>query len=103
MQLVDHGGLANAGITGDEHERRRPIGHDPVEGAEQGGDLGLPPIQLLREKQSFRRVVRAQWERIDAAIRFQVGETPPKIGFQAGGSLVALLSALGEELHGQKR
>ncbi len=103
VQLVYHGGLANAGIPGDEHERRRPIAQDPVEGGEQGGDLGPPPIELLRDQQSLRRVVRAQWERIDAAIRFQFSEAPPKIGFHAGGRLVALLSVLGEELHGQKR
>ena len=103
VQLVHHRGFADAGITGYEHELRRTLGHDPVEGREQGVDLALPPVQLLWDQQSVRRVVRAQRERIDATMRLPFRQAPPKIGFQAGGGLVALLGVLGEELHDDGR
>ena len=103
VQLVHHRGLADAGIAGDQHELGRASGHDTVEGGEQGVDLGLPPIQLLWDPQSVRRVGDAQRERIDAAGRFPFRQAPPKIGLDACGGLVALLGGLGEELHCEQR
>ena len=47
VQLVHHGGFADAGITGYEHELGGTLGHDPVEGRKQSVDLALPPVQLL--------------------------------------------------------
>ena len=103
VQLVHDGGFADAGITGYEHQFRCALGHDPVEGREQGVDLALPPVQLLRDQQPVRRVVGSQRKRIDAAMRLPFRQAPPKIGLQAGGGLVALLSVLGEELHGDSQ
>ena len=60
---LHHRGLADAGIAGDEHEFRCAVGHDAVEGCEQGVDLALPPVELLRDQQPVRGVVRAQRER----------------------------------------
>jgi hypothetical protein len=51
VQLVHDGGFADAGITGYEHELRRAVRHDTVEGREQRVDLALPPVQLLRDQQ----------------------------------------------------
>ena len=99
VQLVHYRGFADAGITGDEHEFGGALGHDPVERRKQRIDLALPPVQLLRDQQSVRRVVRAQREWIDATMRLPFRQAPPKIGFQARGGLVALLGVLGEELH----
>src|ERR1700740_1287617 len=50
VQLVHHGGFADPGISGYEHEFRCAMGHDPVEGFEQGIDLALPPVELLRDQ-----------------------------------------------------
>ncbi len=47
--------------------------------------------------------MRGQRERIDATMRLPFRQAPSKIGFQAGGSLVALLGVFGEELHGDSR
>ena len=55
VQLVHHGGFADAGITGYEHELGGTLGHDPVEGRKQSIDLALPPVQLLWDQQSVRR------------------------------------------------
>src|SRR5207245_7189214 len=45
MQLVDDGGLADAGIAGDQHQLRHPARHDAVEGSEQRVDLARSPIE----------------------------------------------------------
>src|SRR5580704_11249854 len=98
MQLINDGGLADAGITGYEHELGCTLSHDPIERREQNIDLALPPVQLLWDQKSVRGVVGAQREWGDAAMRLPFRQTPAKIGFQAGGSLVALLGVLGKQL-----
>src|ERR1700758_134777 len=60
VQFIHHGGFANAGITGYEYKFWRTLCHDPVESRQQSVDLTLPPVQLLRDQQSVRRVVRAE-------------------------------------------
>ncbi len=47
VQLVDDGGLADAGIAGDQHQLGPAAGDDAVEGGEQGLDLALAPVQFL--------------------------------------------------------
>ena len=79
------------------------MGHDPVEGREQGLDLALAPVQLLRDQQPVRRVPRAQRERVDAAVRLPFRQAAPQIGLEAGGGLVAFLGGLGEQLHHDRR
>ena len=79
------------------------MGHDPVEGRKQGIDLAFPPVQLLWDQQTVRRVVRAHRDWIDATMRLPFRQTPPKISFKARRGLVALLGILGEELHGKRR
>ncbi len=50
VQLVHHGGFADPGIAGYEHELWRTLGHDPIKCCEQDVDLALPPIELLRDQ-----------------------------------------------------
>ena len=69
VQLVHHRGLADPGIAGHQHEIGRAVGHDAVEGLEQGVDLALPPVQLLRDHQPIRCVLSAERERVDPAGR----------------------------------
>src|SRR5712692_6763896 len=99
MQLIHHRRFADAGITGYEYELWPTLSHDPIEHRKQSIDLVFAPVQLFRYQQSVRRVVRAQREWIDATMRLTFRQAPPKIGFEAGGSLVALLGVLREELH----
>jgi hypothetical protein len=61
----------------------------------------LSPVQFLRNQQPVRRVVRAQREWIDATIGRR--QAPLKIGFDTGGSLIAVLGVFGEELHSKRR
>src|SRR5258708_24822084 len=103
LQLVYHCGFADARITGYEHELWRTLRHDTVEGCEQYVDFALSPVQFLRDQQSVRGVVLGQKEWIDPTVRLPFRQAPPKIGFEAGGGLVALLRVLGEELHDDGR
>ena len=50
VQLVHHGGFANARITGYKHQLWRTFGHDPIERRKQGVDLTLPTVELLRDQ-----------------------------------------------------
>src|ERR1700722_8209328 len=59
----------------------------------------LPAVELLRNQQLVRQVMSAEFERIDATMRLPFSQAPLKIGFEAGGGLVALLGDLREELH----
>jgi hypothetical protein len=99
VQLVHHRGLADPGIAGDEHEFRGVLGHNSVEDRDQRVNLALPAVELLRDHQPIRSVVRAKRKWPDAAGRLPFRQTPPQIGRDARGGLVALLRGLGEELH----
>ena len=103
VQLVHHRGLADAGIAGDQHQLRRAVGHDPVEGGEQRFDLALAAVERLRDQQPVRHVVRAERERLDAAVRLPFRQAPPQIDREARGGLVAVLGGLGEQLHHDRR
>ena len=50
VQLIDDGGLADAGIAGDQHQLRSAALDDAVEGGEQGIDLARSPVQLLGDQ-----------------------------------------------------
>src|SRR5467141_1144441 len=90
VQLVHHRGLADAGIAGDEHELRRAVGQDTVEGSEQGFDLALPPVQPLRNHEPVRRVLRARREWVDPSERLPCCQASAKISLDPGGGLVAV-------------
>ena len=99
VQLVHDRGFADAGIPGHEHELGGALRHDPVERREQRIDFVLPPVKLLGDQQSVRRVVRAQREGIDATMELPLRQASLKIGFEARGGLVTVLRILGEEPH----
>ena len=99
VQLIDDGGLADAGISGDQHQLRRAARDDAVEGGEQGLDLALPAVQLLGNQQPVGRVVFAQREGVDPADAPPIPQGSAGDRLDAGGGLVALLGGLGEQLH----
>ena len=61
------------------------------------------PVQFLGDQQPVRRVVLAEREVVDAAVRFPFGQTASKIALDAAGGLVTLLGSLGEQLHDDRR
>ena len=103
MKLVHHRGLADAGITGHQHQFGCAIRHDAVEGREQRVNLALPAVKLLWDQQPIRRIVRAQRERLDPTARLPFRLAAPEVGRDARGGLVALLGGLGEQLHHDRR
>ena len=70
VQLVDDGGLADAGIARDQHQLRRAARDHAIESGEQGIDLARSPVEFLCNQQPVRRVVFAQREVVDAALGF---------------------------------
>src|ERR1700758_480909 len=98
VQLIDNGGLADAGIAGDQHQLRSAAGDDLLEGVEQGLDLPLSPVQFLGNQKPVGRVLLAQWEGANSVLSFPFGKAAPEIALHAGRSLVALLGGLREQL-----
>ena len=99
VQLVDHGRLSDAGVSGDKHEFRRAGRGDPLQRREQCCDLALAAVRRFRHQQPVRHVVLAEWKVLDAAVRFPLAQAVPQIVLEAGRSLIALLGGLGQQLH----
>src|SRR4029434_1778438 len=103
VELVDEGGFADTGVSGNEHQLRPAAGHYAVEAGEQGIDFACSPVQFLGTQQPVWRVMLAKRELVDAALSFPFSETAPKIAFSADSGLVAFLSSFGEQLHNDCR
>src|SRR5882672_7010189 len=99
MQLMDDGGLADPGVSANEHQLRLAPGYDAVKSREQRVDFRFSPVQFLWNQQPIRRVMFAKREFVDAMLRFPFSKTAPKITLEASRCLIALLSRLGEQLH----
>ena len=98
VQLIDDGGLADAGIAGDQHQLRLAACDDAIEGGEQGLDLALAPVQFLGNQKPVGRVLLARRERVDAVSMLPRSKAASEVKLQAGRGLVALLGGLGEQL-----
>src|ERR1700730_6909120 len=103
MELIDNRRLADAGISGDEHQLRPATSQDALEGGEQRIDLVRPPVQFLGNQDPIWRVMFAQRELVNAALSFPLSEAAPKITLSTGCGLVAFLSCLGQQLHNDCR
>ena len=103
VQLVDHRGLADAGIAGDQHQLGRARRHHPLERLEQPPDLRLASVELFGDAQDVGDVVGAERERRDGSGRLPFGQAALQVVRQAGGGLVAILGRLGEALHHHRR
>src|SRR5258708_4456363 len=69
MQLVHYGGLANAGISGHQHEFRGAVGHHTIVGRYQHTDLLLTAVQPLRDQEPIRPIVDAERKLGASAVR----------------------------------
>src|SRR6202035_3132557 len=103
VQLVDDRRFTDARVARYQNERRAAMYHDAVEGGEQGGDLALASIELLRDHQPLRRVLQTKRERLDPADQLPGGEALAEIRLDSRGGLVALLDGLREKLHDDHR
>src|SRR5262245_51641677 len=103
LQFVDHRGLADAEIAGDQDQFRGSSADDPIEGSEQGVDLALPPIKLLRDQEPAGRIVFAEWKIINPALRVPFGLAVAKVGFETSGGLIAIFGSLREQFHDDRR
>src|SRR5258708_2528532 len=99
MELIDDGGLADPGVSGNKHQLRLAPDYKAVERSEQGLDFGFSPVQFLWNQQPIWRVMFAKREFVDALPRFPFSETAPQVTLEASRCLIALLRRLGEQLH----
>src|SRR4051812_6100633 len=99
MELIDDGGLADTGVSGNEYQLRRATADDTLEGGEQNIDLAGSPVQFLWNHQPVWRVVLARLEFVNAAPSLPFSKAAPKITFNAARGLVPLLGSLGKQLH----
>jgi hypothetical protein len=103
VQLIDDGGLADTGISGNKHHLRRAAGYNAVKRREQGIDLAILARTISRESESVRRIVCTQCKRVDPSPRFPFSNAVSKITLNAGRGLIAFLSGLREELQNDGR
>src|SRR6266404_654359 len=103
VQFVDDRGFTDARITGYEHQLRRAVGDDTIEGSEQRVNLALTAVQLLRDEKTVRHVVNAEREQVDTTACLPFRQTTMEVCFEARGGLVTLLGSFGEQLHHDRR
>ena len=99
VELVDHRGLADARVSGHEHELWPPASDDAIERREQRVELVVTPVQLLGNHEAIRSVIRAGSKHLDGSLRFPLRQAAPEIAFNSRRSLIPLLGGLREELH----
>src|SRR5258708_12342997 len=99
VQLVHHGGLPDAGITGHQHQFRRAIRRYPLKSRKQGVDLGISAVQLVRDQKLVRNVVNSERERGDLSAGFQSLKTLPQVSLYTSSGLVTFLRYFSQELH----
>src|SRR6185437_6394396 len=92
MELIDDGGLADTGVSGNEHQLRPTAGYDAIKGSEQSINLSISSVQFLGNQQMVWRVVFGKREFVDTAPSFPISKTAPKITRHAGRCLIALFS-----------
>ena len=99
MKLINDCGLADSGVSGDQHQFRSATGNDAVEGGEQSVNLAVPSVQLLGDREAIRGVASARSEVIDPPLGLPLGQAAPKIDLNSHRCLIPLLRRLGEQLH----
>ena len=77
MELVDNRGLADARVSGNEHELWRPASDDAIERREQSVELVVTPVQLLGNYEAIRRVIRTGREQVDSSLRLPLRLATP--------------------------
>src|SRR5262249_15080487 len=98
MELIDDRGLADAGVSGHEHQLRPAGGYHAVEARQDGFDLGRSSVRFLGNEQPVWRVVLTNRKFVDAAMSVPFRKAVSKIPFSTGRRLVALLSGFSEQL-----
>src|SRR5260370_18063794 len=99
MELIDDGGLADTGVSGNEHQLRSAAGDDAVESSEEGLNFRCSPVQFFGNQQPVWCVVFAKRKLINPAPRFPFIKPAPKIAPSARSCLISLLRPLRDHFH----
>src|SRR5208337_1199928 len=87
VQFVDDRGFADAGIARDQNQFRLAAFDRAIEGGEQGLDLAISPVQLLRDHKPIGRIAFTKSKALDAPVALPLGKTASQIVFNAGSGL----------------
>src|SRR5580658_6380041 len=87
VQLVDDRGFSDARISRDQHELGRAALNDALERREQGFDLTLSPVKLLRNQQPVRCIVLPERELVNSTLTLPIDKTAMQISLEARGRL----------------
>ncbi len=102
MELLDERGLADTGVSRDQHQLGG-AGRHPLEGLEQSLHLRFSSIQPLRNDEAVTDVVLSQRKIGDLASAQPRGAATGQIRRHALGALVAVLGALRQQSHDEIR
>src|SRR5271165_2282587 len=103
VKLVDDGGLANPGISGNEYQFRPASRDHALEGGEQRIDFSRSSVQFFRNQQLIRYVMLPKPEYGDMALSLPFIKAALQIAFNACRCLVPFLGDLGQQLHYDSR
>ena len=104
VQFVDDRGLADAGISGDQHQLRHAGLDDAIEAGKQGRrSRALVRTAFSGISSRFGVSLFAEREVIDAAARFPFRQAASQIALDTAGGLVTILGCLGEQFHDDRR
>ena len=67
MKFVHDRGLADTGVSGDEHQLWPAARDNAIERREQGVHLTVSPVQLLGDHEAVRSVLCAESENVDGS------------------------------------
>ena len=77
VELVDNRGLADARVSGHEHQLWPPASDDAIERGEERVELVVAPVQLLGNHEAIRSVIRAGREHVDGSLRLPLRQAAP--------------------------
>src|SRR5262249_40528647 len=93
-QLLKGRWLADARITGDQHQRGRSLA-DAIERGEQPPHLSLSAVERLRNAEAVRNIAAPKRKRGDTALGRPFARTALQVRFQSQRALISLLGGLG--------
>src|SRR5262250_1323181 len=83
MELIDDRGLADTGISGNQHQLRPAALYDAIKASKQCLDFPLAAVEFLQNQKPVWCVVLAKRKLVDAAMTLPFRKTAPEIALNA--------------------
>src|ERR1043166_2175130 len=102
VEFLNQRGFANAGIAGHQHTGRLALA-GLLKGAQEFTELLFPTVETLRHDEEVRPILLAKRKHGNGSMACPLLGAVLKVGPQAQGTLIPLLSSLGQQLHHDQR